>query len=418
MASTIRLADAGLPETPPPGSARIFIGEYRGRLHLKMLRPDGTIEIFGNLELPIDVLNGGTGTSVVPNIGQVLIGNGTGYNVGNIVAGNKISIVSNQNQIEINADVQDFSVNLETPPELSVSRVDSLGATTLTLNKVVQQAHKIYAGPVNGVNAEPTFRLLVQEDIPDLDSSKIIQFEDRVCEIIPQGLAESVEIAFNYDQDTNKTGFSIKDSGVISGIYGNGLEIPVFTVNSKGIITSATTVNIKESVEDYVGDLIQSSDSVNAEYDDLNAKLLLHVNNEAIITTNISELENIKAPTSQSIKQYVDDNLNAERNSRITADTALNQILLDERIFARYDDYTISTQDIARGYITLPHKNILLESVTALIDRVPLLQGIDFVISKNLDNDVIFTFTGDILPNQPLALQTGENLRVNYLFRV
>jgi hypothetical protein len=598
MAASIRLADAGLPEVPPPGSARIFAQEYGGRLHLKMLRPDGTIEVFGTLNLPLEVENGGTGSVTLPTTGQILIGDGTRYKPGNIIAGRKISINSTADSIEINAEVQDFSVTLYTPPEFTVERADSLGATTLSLNKVVQEAHKIYAGPINGANAEPTFRALVEDDIPSLNSSKITQFEDRVRESTPLGLDNSAEISFNYNQADKKTAFSLNPTGVIAGTYGSGLQIPVITVDSNGRITTATTVDAKEAVEDYVGALVHSSESVNAEYDDLNSKLFLHINNESIITTNVSNNENVRAPTSQAIKQYIDDNVDAERNSRISADfqlqnaittlqsqvgtdlqtkisqieqtladyavqdtvnlqqavaaeqaraisaeTALqnsvsalqvqvgsdlqqiitqlsadlaaesaarlaaeeviknkvdkglvipksdvfnitaqnltngyvllssNQILsnsamvmlgrtvllegidfsvtplptdssrltflpglpvdtgevlkvnylytesLDVNIFARYDNYVISAQDIERGYLVLSNQNALFESVSAFVDRVPLLQGFDFVISKNSDNNVIFTFMGDILPNQQLALEVGENIRVNYLYR-
>jgi hypothetical protein len=554
MASTIRLADAGLPETPPPGSARIFVEEYGGRLHLKMLRPDGSVEVFGTLNLPLEVENGGTGTTQNPGIGQILIGNGTRYNVGNIVAGRKISVNSTADSIEINAEVQDFSVTLETPPEFSVSRVDSLGATTLTLNKTTQSANRIYSGPTSGTDSEPTFRLLVESDIPDLDSGKIRRFEERVHESVASGLLDSAEISYNYDETTKKTSFSLKNSGVTAGTYGSGLQIPVITIDSKGRITSATTVDAKEAVEDYVGALIQSTNSIHAEYDDLNSKILLEIKPESIITTNISDSENFKAPTSQAIKQYIDDNDNAERISRISADLATqaaiaalqsqigtdlqqqlnqvqqqladyasqdatnlqqvvaqltasqnalqakvdrgiiiprsdtftitqqdltngyivltsNQILtssvtailervviledidftvvslpvsgsrlifseslpidvgdvlrvsylyaesLDVSLFARYDNYVIASQDIERGYLVLSNKNALFESISAFVDRTPLLQGFDFVISKNSDNDVIFTFIGDILPGQQLALEVGENIRVNYLYR-
>ena len=598
MAASIRLADAGLPEVPPPGSARIFAQEYGGRLHLKMLRPDGTVQVFGTINIPLEPENGGTGTTTLPAIGQILIGDGTRYKPGNITAGRKISVISTADSIEINAEVQDFSVTLETPPEFSVSRVDSLGATTLTINKVIQQAHKIYAGPINGVNSEPTFRLLVQEDIPDLDSSKITRFEERVRESISLGLLDSAEISYNYDEVTKKTSFLLKNSGVTAGTYGSGLQIPVITVDSKGRITSATTVNAKEAVEDYVGALIQSTDSIHTEYDDLNSKILLEVKNESLITSNISDSENVRAPTSQAIKQYVDDNDNAERLSRISAnlatqaaisalqtqvgndlqtkiaqieqqlanytspdtgnlqqaiaaeqaraiqaETALqnsvnalqnqvgsdlqqvinqltadlaaesaarmaadevinakvnggsvipksdvfnissqdltngyvllssNRILvnsamvtldriillegidfsitplstnfsrltfvpelpieagellkvnylytesLDVNVFARYDNYVITVQDLERGYLVLSNKNVMFESVSVFVDRVPLLQGFDFVISKNTQNDVILTFTGDTLPDQALALEVGENVRVNYLYK-
>lgn len=554
MASSIRLADAGLPEVPPPGSARVFIEEYGGRLHLKMLRPDGTIEVFGTLNLPLEVENGGTGSSELPGIGQILIGDGSRYKPGNIVAGRKISIDSTADSIEINAEVQDFFVTLEAPPEFSVSQSSILGSTTLTLNKVIQQAHKIYAGPINGANGEPTFRSLVQEDIPDLNSSKISGFEERVRESVPLSLLDSAEIGYNYDETTKKTSFSLKNSGVVAGTYGSGLQIPVITIDSKGRVTSATTVDAKEAVEDYVGAFIQQTDSIHVEYDDLNSRLLLQVKDESLITHNISDSENVRAPTSQAIKQYVDDNDNAERISRISADLAiqasiaslqaqvgvdlqskiaqieqqlaeyatqdaanLQQVVaqitaaqnalqakvdrgiltprnetftitqqdidngylilssskiltnsvsaildrvillqdidftvlpftasgskflfdeslpfevgevlrvnylyaesLDTNVFARYDNYVIEAQDIEKGYLVLSNKNVLFESVSAFVDRTPLLQGIDFTVSEDLQKNVRFTFIGEILQNQPLALEIGENVRVNYLFK-
>lgn len=424
MASSIRLADAGLPDTPPPGSARIFVDEYNGRLHLKMIRPDGTVEIFGNLGLPLEVDNGGTGTSEIPEIGQILIGDGTKYTPGNIIAGNRISVVKTADSIQINADVQDFSLDLATPPEFSVTRLMSLGETTLILNKTDQEANKIYAGPVNGQADEPNFRFLSESDIPNLNFSKIIELNEEIRRTIPTGLQESSEISFNYDEFIQKTSFLLNNTGVTAGIYGSDLEIPVITIDSKGRITSATSVNAKEAVEDYVGTLITSSESVNAEYDDLNSKLYLHVNEETLITTNISDSENTKAPTSQSIKQYVDDNLTAERTSRVNSIAnvqskleQLEQELLDQRIFSCYDNFVITAEDIERGYLTLSNKNVLFPSVTALVNRVPLLQEIDFVISNDSQDNVIFTFIGDILPNQQLALEDGENIRVNYFYK-
>lgn len=439
MPSSIRLADAGLPDTPPPGSARIYIEEYSGRLHLKMIRPDGTIEVFGTLNLPLGVENGGTGSSDEPNIGQILIGDGSRYKPGSIVGGNKINVVSSEDYIEINAEVQDFSVSLSTPSEFFVTREDFLGATSLYINKNAQNANKIYAGPELGEDLEPNFRFLVENDIPSLNSSKITDFSEKVCETIPLGLLESTNISFSYDESLEKTSFSLKDSGVVPGIYGSITDIPVIAIDSTGLITHATTINIKESVEDYVGQLITSSISINSEYDDLNDKLYLHVNEETLITTNISDNENVRAPTSQSIKQYVDDNVSAERVTRSTAVSdlynsidelreeigtdlqqrlgQLEQELLDESIFSRYDNFVISVEDIERGYLVLNAKNVLLASVVAFAGRVPLLQDIDFVISKDLQDNVIFTFIGGILPDGDMPLEVEENIRINYLHR-
>jgi len=87
MSSSIRLTNSGAPDTPPAGYARIFVQDYNGRLHLKMIRPDGSIQVFGTLDAVVQIVEGGTGISDIPGVGQFLIGTGDGYRVGDIVAG-------------------------------------------------------------------------------------------------------------------------------------------------------------------------------------------------------------------------------------------------------------------------------------------------------------------------------------------
>ena len=86
MSSSIRLTTSGAPDTPPLGYARIYLDDYNGRLHLKMIRPDGSIEVFGTLNLPLDIEHGGTGVLETPGVGQFLIGTGDGYRIGDISA--------------------------------------------------------------------------------------------------------------------------------------------------------------------------------------------------------------------------------------------------------------------------------------------------------------------------------------------
>lgn len=54
-----------------------------------------------------------------------------------------------------------------------VKQFESLFQVTTVANLTDQQAHTVYAGPANG-SQQPQFRLLVKEDIPDLDFVKSV----------------------------------------------------------------------------------------------------------------------------------------------------------------------------------------------------------------------------------------------------
>lgn len=68
-----------------------------------------------------------------------------------------------------------------------------------------QPANTVYAGPVSGADADPVFRALVNADLPA--------------------------------------------SGAVAGSYGSASEIPVVTVNSKGVVTSITTTSFTGGLE-------------------------------------------------------------------------------------------------------------------------------------------------------------------------
>lgn len=59
------------------------------------------------------------------------------------------------------------SVGLSTPALFTVSGSPVTGAGTLTLGLATQNANRIWAGPSSGAAADPTFRALVDADIPD-----------------------------------------------------------------------------------------------------------------------------------------------------------------------------------------------------------------------------------------------------------
>ena len=332
MASSIRLTNSGAPETPPAGYARIFVEEYENKLHLKMIRPDGTIEVFGTLNMPLEVINGGTGLQTVPQVGQLLIGNGQGYELNTLTAGTNISITNTEGSIELN--VPDVSVGLSAPDEFEVS-TPVINTGSLVISKKNQAPNTIYAGPTIGIENVPSFRLLIQDDIPQLSSDKIIDFVEDVQNVIKITLNNSDDIIIEQDIDNVRT--ILTETGVIAGTYGSITSVPSLQIDSKGRIVSAINIpanflseqisDIKEKVEDIVGELVQDTASINAEYNDVLSRLELHVKQEYLITTNISESENVRAPTSQSIKQYVDDLNEAERIARITEDNLLNQKL-------------------------------------------------------------------------------------------
>jgi hypothetical protein len=63
-------------------------------------------------QTPISVLSGGTGTADIPTNGQLLIGNGTNYNVNNLGTGDGISVtmVREQSQVPTQAFCRSLQV--------------------------------------------------------------------------------------------------------------------------------------------------------------------------------------------------------------------------------------------------------------------------------------------------------------------
>lgn len=72
-----------------------------------------------NLSSPLSVANGGTGTSSTPTNGQLLIGNGSGYAVGNLTAGTGVVITNSSGSITVSA-----------PDVGSVTSINASGGTT------------------------------------------------------------------------------------------------------------------------------------------------------------------------------------------------------------------------------------------------------------------------------------------------
>lgn len=335
MASSIRLTNSGAPETPPAGYARLYVQDHEGKLHLKMIRPDGSVEVFGTISMPNSINLGGTGVAETPENGQLLIGNGNGYQLSTLTPGTNITITNTPGSIRL--DVPNTSVSLIAPDEFEVSDSPVINTGALTLTKKNQAPNTIYAGPTSAIENAPTFRLLTQSDIPQLSKHKIIDFQEEVQDVIALTFDNSSSILLQYDDEANKLRAFLSETGVISGTYGSVTSIPSINVDAQGRITSVTSIpanfiseqitDLKETVENYIGDLIKDTATIAAEYNDVLSRLEMHIVTESIITTNISESENTRAPTSQSIKQYVDDLIDAERDARIANDTQIGTTL-------------------------------------------------------------------------------------------
>lgn len=330
MASSIRLTTSGTPETPPSGYARLFVEEFDGKIYLKMIRPDGSIEVFGTLNSPLDINQGGTGVTSLPEVGQFLIGTSTGYRTGDITPGNGINIVKSDTEFEISATLS--NLDLVMPDELDVDKSTVDSQTTITVSKKPQLKNSIYASPVDE-DGIPSFRFIQLEDLPDIPISKIIDLIETIRAeslLIP---VDSNDIDHAYDNVAKTLTSTLKPTNVTPGQYGAVTKTLQLNVKADGrldelseadiAIPSTQITDFNEAVQNQVGALIIDSVSVNAEYNDYENTLKLHVNEETLITTNISENENVRAPTSQAIKQYVDDLLTAERNARIIEDTDL-----------------------------------------------------------------------------------------------
>lgn len=447
MSSSIRLTNSGAPDTPPAGYARIFVQDYNGRLHLKMIRPDGSIQVFGTLDAVLPIVQGGTGISDIPGVGQFLIGTGDGYRVGDIVAGPGVSITKTETSFEISTDIS--NIELQMPSEFSVNEDTSTGQNIFVVSKNTQSKNAVYAAPATA-DGVPVFRFLQIEDIPELPIEKITNLIETIQQnslLLP---TDTDDIDHTYDSTTKVLTSVIKPTAVASGSYGNATTIPSFTVRPDGRLDFSANVDIAipstqitdftEATQDVVGSLASNSDSINAEYNDFDNTLKLHINEEYLITTNISDTENFKAPTSQAIKTYVDEQNAAQTqltDARFdevelaikngaeaqAAAAAEESNRVDSELERIYNAITAHrevinlTPEMLEQQIPLEAdflEDIMPNSVVAFVDRVGLFEELDFVLADGPNDKVVLSFTPDALT----ILDGTEVLRISYLTKI
>ena len=117
----------------------------------------------------LGLMNGGTANSLVPDAGAIIWCGADGLYVGP---------VGEEGQVLVSSGTGEYTWG---------------SAVVIT----PQAANTFFAGPTTGSDADPTFRAMVNADLPD--------------------------------------------SGATAGTYGSALAIPVVTVNAKGVVTSITT---------------------------------------------------------------------------------------------------------------------------------------------------------------------------------
>lgn len=132
----------------------------------------------GDIAGTLGVTAGGTGLNSTPTNGQLLIGNGTGFNLATLTQGTGITITNAAGQITISSSTSGggtvTSVDLSLPGSLfTVTGNPVTSSGTLTANLQTQAANTVWSGPTTGAAATPTFRSLVAADIPNLDAGKI-----------------------------------------------------------------------------------------------------------------------------------------------------------------------------------------------------------------------------------------------------
>jgi len=162
------------------------------------------------------------------------------------------------------------SVSLSVPSEFSVSGSPITTSGTLTLTKATQVANLVYAGPGTGADAAPTFRALVDADLPTA-SSFVGKDTDDLAEGTTNKYDQTVALTDGTGIDVTGTypNFTITNTApdqTVSLTDGTGINVtgtyPNFTV------ASTITQYTDELAQDAVGTILVDSSSIDFSYSD------------------------------------------------------------------------------------------------------------------------------------------------------
>lgn len=152
------------------------------------------------------------------------------------------------------------SVGLSLPNLFTVSGSPVTTTGTLTASLANQDANKVFAGPSGGAAGTPAFRVLVADDIPSLNASKITDLATVVQAYrLDQFAAPTADVSFNSRKITNLADpTSPQDAATKAYVDASRLGLDV-----KESVKAATTGNITLSGEQTIdGISVASGDRV------------------------------------------------------------------------------------------------------------------------------------------------------------
>lgn len=155
------------------------------------------------------------------------------------------------------------SIGLSAPTEFTVADSPVTTAGTISLSWNPQSANELLAGPTNGADATPAFRLLVADDIPSLTAAKISDFNNafslQLATKSTGDLAEGANLYYTTERAQDAIGAALLDTDDINLTYDDAA--PSF---SAALLSSAITskTDVSAAAADYVL-ISDSSDSGN-----------------------------------------------------------------------------------------------------------------------------------------------------------
>ena len=164
-------------------------------------------------------------------------------------------------------DVPTISISLTAPDLFTVTGSPANASGTLDFEWNTVLANKVLSGPSTGSAAIPTFRSLVADDIPTLESTKISDFNEAVSDAVGGMVTSNTEngISVTYDDADNTLDFDVADFSItLTGdVTGSGTVTNLANVSFAATVgddthnhTTSTLTGIQEYVEDTASTMI------------------------------------------------------------------------------------------------------------------------------------------------------------------
>jgi hypothetical protein len=140
------------------------------------------------------------------------------------------------------------SVGLSLPSIFSVSGSPVTTTGTLAATLATQSANTIFAGPTTGGAATPTFRTLVVADLPtNIPNTNLAN--SSVTINAGTGLTGGGTVSLG---GTLSPSLGLPNTGT-AGTYGSATQVPVFTTDAQGRVTSVTNTTITPAASSLTG---------------------------------------------------------------------------------------------------------------------------------------------------------------------